>query len=543
MKFGRAILILILFGSLLSLSCFTVHCSSAAPAAAAAEPLGRIHWLGMNQISTDSNAAEFLKVWHLPETTALLTQTLDKTSCWLGGADGTTNSTPASTLIRPLLDDLVSCEAFLEIDTTTNSPRKSLAGSQLLAALRLPPSRARLWLTNLAALAAANPTIGLEFERSGEWTLVSLGKGQGAAALRVFAARLPNRGSATRSTRTTTNLWFEADLDPSRLAEVISPERGSVTRSTAGPTNTVADTLVSLFALNHQLSAINSFRVSISSESSNLLTLATLDFNRPLHLTLPPWDIPTNLIHGPLTSFTAVRGLAPWLVSLPAWQKLGLTPPPEQAFWWSHAVIPLQTYFAAPLPAASNQLARIAPRLIRDANPWLATHADGSIAWNETPPGILWNGANLLNPFLVAMDSNHHDYLLAGLYPPSAPIPERPPLRVLDALQHQPNLLFCQLEGTGTRVEDGLFMIQLFRMVFHKPQMPATAAGTLWLKKSEQLFGESFTVITRATPSQWVLVRHSTTGLTALELHLLADWLESPQFPHGLHTFLAPPDQ
>jgi hypothetical protein len=30
---------------------------------------------------------------------------------------------------------------------------------------------------------------------------------------------------------------------------------------------------------------------------------------------------------------------------------------------------------------------------------------------------------------------------------------------------------------------------------------------------------------------------------SALELYLLADWLEFPRFPHGLHTFPAPPDK
>jgi hypothetical protein len=39
------------------------------------------------------------------------------------------------------------------------------------------------------------------------------------------------------------------------------------------------------------------------------------------------------------------------------------------------------------------------------------------------------------------------------------------------------------------------------------------------------------------------LERDATVGLNAFELHLLADWLESPQFPLGLHTFLAPADK
>jgi hypothetical protein len=77
----------------------------------------------------------------------------------------------------------------------------------------------------------------------------------------------------------------------------------------------------------------------------------------------------------------------------------------------------------------------------------------------------------------------------------------------------------------------------------HKPQMSSSAAGTIWLKAVEQLLGESTTFVTRDGPQRLVLERNSTLGLNALELHLLADWLESPQFPRGLHTFLAPPDK
>ena len=87
-------------------------------AAPATEILARLHWLGLKQISADTNAAHFMSVWQLPQTAALVAQTLDKFSRWPGG--GATNA--ASALLRPLLDDLVSSESFLELRAPTNSP-------------------------------------------------------------------------------------------------------------------------------------------------------------------------------------------------------------------------------------------------------------------------------------------------------------------------------------------------------------------------------------------------------------------------------------
>jgi hypothetical protein len=48
--------------------------------------------------------------------------------------------------------------------------------------------------------------------------------------------------------------------------------------------------------------------------------------------------------------------------------------------------------------------------------------------------------------------------------------------------------------------------------------------------------------VVQADSGRLVFTRTSTVGFTALELHLLADWMESPQFPRGLHTLLAPPE-
>ena len=55
------------------------------------------------------------------------------------------------------------------------------------------------------------------------------------------------------------------------------------------------------------------------------------------------------------------------------------------------------------------------------------------------------------------------------------------------------------------------------------------------------LGGPSATAVTRTGPAQLTVRRGSSLGVTAAELDWLADWLESPQFPRGLNTFLGEP--
>jgi hypothetical protein len=63
-----------------------------------------------------------------------------------------------------------------------------------------------------------------------------------------------------------------------------------------------------------------------------------------------------------------------------------------------------------------------------------------------------------------------------------------------------------------------------------------------WHKSAGLKLGNSITMTTKTGPAQISFVRSSSIGLTAVELNLLADWLESPRFPVGLHSFLAPPE-
>ena len=497
MNFRRHELNFVLLASLL-LSGLSAVALSAAPTD---PPLARLHWLGLNQISADTNSAQFMRVWQLPPTTALVNQTLDKLSRWPGG--GVTN--PASALLRPLLDDLLTSEFYLEVYGSTNLPLAT-RHSSLVLAVRLAPDHARLWQTNLPA---ALPGFHVEFSKTRDWTIIALGSFPSAIS------HLPSSNSGP---------WLELDLPPQfwSLATGHSP-----------------------LAILDPLSSLTNLAVQVSCASGELLTHATCDFSHPLPLTLPPWEIPVNFIHAPLTSFTAVRGFASWLAMVPVWKDLQLDPVPDQAFVWSQVQAggPFVTYFAAPLPGASNQLTQLAGRLVPKVNPWLATNGQGSFQWQTNAATLVWSDMLIIDPFLKTSNVGHRDYLLGGLipYPEGNPIP--PPAEILNACLRTTNLVYFQSELTGTRLDDDFFILQLFRLAFHKPQLPAHAAATGWLKSIEGLVGASTTTLTQTSPQQLTLKRRSTVGLTALELHLLADWLESPQFPAGLHTFLAPAEQ
>ena len=421
-------------GLLLLASGLTGQQLSAAPAA---EILARVHWLGMNRIGADTNSARFMSVWRLPQTAALAAQTLDKFSRWPG--HGATNA--ASRLLRPLLDDLVSSESCLEICAPANSshiPQPSTLNPLFALALRLPADRARLWQTNLAAaletltgvhpvpashgwvFRQSNAVERIEFSRAGEWTLVGLGPDT-HDLLSEFAARI-----ARDRAPSATNVWLEADLDPSRLAAPI-PFSASDGEKVAKPDEVSAGRrgevgLKTISTLNHLISPPPAKMAMSSPEGRSIFPVRWIRRCRP-------GTIPTNYIHQPLTSFTAVRGLAPWLAAMPAWQKLELTPPPDQAYFWARSGAPFQTYFAAPLPAAGNQLRQLAGRLVQNANPWLATNGEGFFQWQTNPPGLVWNGALILSPNLKPVIVNQQDYVLGGLAPlrgRQSPIRRRP---------------------------------------------------------------------------------------------------------------------
>lgn len=285
--------------------------------------------------------------------------------------------------------------------------------------------------------------------------------------------------------------------------------------------------------------AVNRLHLTVTGDGTNVLWQGTADFPEPLALDLKPWNVPTNLIDEHVSSFTVVRGFQPWLASLKAWNDLAIGPPPDQACFWALKGLAMQSYFAAPLPEASNEVDRLTDWVLQNQHRWFPTNDLANFVKSESFNGLEWKGLPYMSPFLRSLTVSNRNFVFGGGFPNTVVNPLS--LKPLQATLSQTNLVYHDWEITGLRIDQWLYMGQFARLVSHKTQLPFDSPGLLWLKAISPKLGASVTDITQTGPNQLSFTRQSTVGFTGAELQLLADWLESPQFPLGLHTFLAPP--
>src|SRR5438477_169915 len=84
----------------------------------ASGPLFRSHFVGMAEVSRLTNTLKLNEIWSLPASKAMLNQALDKiarTPFQLWQKSLPSGSANQSALIRPLLDDLIASESYLDL--------------------------------------------------------------------------------------------------------------------------------------------------------------------------------------------------------------------------------------------------------------------------------------------------------------------------------------------------------------------------------------------------------------------------------------------
>ncbi len=199
----------------------------------------------------------------------------------------------------------------------------------------------------------------------------------------------------------------------------------------------------------------------------------------------------------------------------------------------------MQTYFASPLPNASNMMAKLTGLIMQKCGPWFATNDLARFAKAKAFNGLEWQGVPFMLPFARSIFANSNDFVYGGFFPDLAVNPIS--LKMLENDLERTNLVYHDWEMTGSRIDQWLYMGQFIRMESHKIQLPSHSAGLAWLRAIAPKLGDSRTDITRTRPDQLSLVRESSIGFTAIELHLLADWLESPQFPRDLYSLSVSP--
>ena len=482
--------------------------------------MARVHFAGAEQISADTNAVAFTNLWCSPEAQALREQTLNKLSRapynWFkrkilsGTNDGAGQ-------LRPLLDDLLGAEWFLQIrDATNGSPEFALA-------IRLNAGRAQLWQTNLGNVLEAWTGMSVEkirngwelkkhlppnvirFVRVGDW--VVFGWGQDKLLLndelvrRVLAEKRPAPAEK--------NNWLTADLDWPRLARW----------------------LPSLSAVD-----LPETRWQAVGRDGNLHVDGKLIFPQPLAMTLEKWRMPTNTIHQPFISFTAARGIAPWLEKQNWAQPYEVSPGPNQVFIWAMAQMPLQTFAAVPVPDARKALTQFEQKMSANTN-W-QSHLMLTLTMEVTNNRISWLGLPFIVPSLEALHEPFGDFLVAGVFPNGPKTRPLPPELFLRLAQS--NLVYYHWEITANRLKQLPNLTQLALMVTRHRQLNAQSAAAKWLDRVGPTLGNTVTEVTQTAPNELTFMRQAPGGLTAVELTALANWLEAPDFP-GCDLRLPPP--
>jgi hypothetical protein len=476
--------------------------------------IARVHFAGAEQISTDTNAVAFTNLWCSPEARALRDQTLGKLSRapyeWLkskilpGAGDG-------AALFRPLLDDLLSAEWFLQIrDATNGSPEFALA-------IRLNDNRAQLWKTNLATVMQMWKGIPVASDKSGNWELkkhqppnlirfaragdwVVFGCGQDKLPVndelvqRVLAEKRPAPAEK--------NDWLTADLDWPRLARWY-------------PLLKAVD--------------LPETRWQAVGRNGNLHLDGRLIFPQSLTLTLEKWRMPVDAIHQPIISFTAARGIAPWLEKQDWAQPYEISPVPNQMVVWALGQMPLQTFAAVPVPDAKAALAQFEQKL--SANTGWQSHLMMPVTMALTNNQISWRGMPFIAPNLRALHEPAGDFLFAEVFPNSPKSGPLPP--ELFAQLDRTNLVYYDWEITGQRLKLLPQLTQLALMFTKHKQLAGQSVAAKWLNRIGPTLGIAVTEVAQTAPNELSFTRKAPGGLTAIELTALANWLEATNFPGG----------
>jgi hypothetical protein len=571
--------------------------------------IARVHWLGKKRIADQKTSAYFMSLWDMPEAARLESQTLDKLALALAGerpaavsnqvltgsnqvsaavsqSAGTnqeqtttnreshiTNQTseaanqksqvtnqppapqlsvvnhPLSAKLRPLLDDLVRQEWFLEIQQAGNQP------GELALAVRLDDQRAELWTSNLAAVLGSMTNVQslpapasrqawrltlsarlsrLDLARAGEWTLLGV-------------AAETNRSLAEMSHRIRTE---QTPVSPqaSGSSFQLDPTTRKVRPAPASPAGNDywLDADLDLGGVSRALSLGWSLtegwpRIAATwtGQGDRIRTTGKLSFTKPLDLQLEPWNFPTNLIREPLVSFSAVRGLRPWLAGQKWLQHFQIQPVPDQFCAWASGPTPLLTFAATPMTNAPALLQTVGPRIVTELNPWVSSNAFGAVGYSNEPASLAWSGIPMFAPDIETIVTPGGTFLLGrvGAEPPGAGKLAPPELF---AQLTRANLVYYDWEITQAKLAHWVYLSQTARLAFVLPQLPPESAAFAFLLAAAPKLGNAGTEVTQDGPTSLSFVRNSTLGFTGVELHFLADWLESPAFPHGLHSLLAP---
>ena len=487
--------------------------------------VARFHFVGTDQIAADPVPVNLKKIGASPVTGELrnevLTKLADVPFRLLRQKIAGQNTNDYASLLRPLLEDLLSCESYAEMRGPSN------AVPEFLLAVQLKNDRAKIWQANLSIVLAG-------------WTGIPVAeiRGQGFTGWELKKHHDPDLIRCLRVGDWLLFGWGSGELrlqpgfvqriaDKKRPVEAAKEDSLDVMIDWPGLTAHHPVTLPSPFPAK-----LPKMHLTVAVRKEYLRPKLTMQFPEPLGLELDPWKIPTDLIHNPIVSFTVARGISSWLSQLPEVQRLRPASVPNQATVWSIEGLPFGTWMALPVNDSSNYLAQIGPQLASVASEVLKNHGMTSEAVVTNNQITIAGGTPFVNPYLLAMRDTAGDFLVGGLFS-VAPRLNQPPLppELLRTVMAEPKLVYYNWEINDPRIAQWEADAQVYLMSSGRLPPQPTAVGIKWLQAVSPGLGNCSTEITLTAPNELTLVRSAPIGLTALELTALEYWLDAPGFP------------
>jgi hypothetical protein len=477
-------------------------------------PPFHLHWVGAANLTNTSTPTNLQQALALPATSALRDEVFGKlarTPQELWKKSLPANAADASSLLRPLLNDLWNSESFVEV-------RGDAARPDLVVGVQVDDKRAALWSTNLWQTAnswklgapAANANSkgwsagkreGLHYARSGKWVL--------AAFTHTGRNSLEAMLKADRPVPALDPAMVDFKADFLRLKDVFS------------------------FLGNYPLPPIE---LKVTPKGQSLRTEATLKYSDRLPIKIEGWRIPTNLISEPLISFTCGQGIAPLWNQFRGFSALRLKNPPNQFTMWGLGTVHVQTFFTVPMPNATNVAKDLAPRLPELVKAYFPD-TPGNFLWISNRAEWIWGRLPMIAPHVRPERTPAGEFLFAGLFP-MAPRTNSAPAELFSQVASRTNLVYYDWELSQERLPHARHTFQLLDIISGRQLSPAGSASQQWLTNLPPYLGNTITEVILTSPKELSLVRKSDLGLTGFELALLARWFDSPGFPM---RYQAPP--
>ena len=441
--------------------------------------LAQIHFAGADSIAGGKNYSAFTNEFSSAEAQALRAQTADKLAKFFAGwfaQNSGVSAAGGAAKLRPLLDDLQNQEWFLKSQNVSGQ-------AETLLAVKTGGAGAPAWQSGLKPFFPA-----ATFETAGGW-MVFRTSGNAPA----FSGNIPELDGA----------WLSLDLNWPALGKFFPSARDLGLPET---------------------------KFTIAATATDLKVDGKFLFPKNIAATPGPWRVPTNTLHQPFISFTAVRGISAWLDSQRWAQDYRLNPAPDQMFIWALPQIPFQTFAAIPCADSLHALQQAAAKLnavVEAAK--TKNEMQFPFALEQTNRQLTVVGLPFIAPYFEAVNSPAGQFLVAAGFPNtprSKPLPQDLFTRLA-----QKNLRYYHWEITAERIPTLLQLSQFALMVSWHKQLGENAAALKWLQLIGPKLGNTVTEVFQTAPDEMTFSRKAAGGFTAFELFALANWLEADNFP------------